>query len=310
MRMIPIRVRPMQHSDLDFAAACTATEGWISETRQVFEGFYAHDPNGCFIAEIDGRPIGICIATRYGESGFIGELIVLPEMRERGVGSQLLAHAVETLHHRGVQNIFLDGVRAAVPLYERAGFRKVCRSLRFMRPEPVATRPPHPHVWAMQCSFVGAGLRTRPPYPHVRAMQARDLNAVREMDRQAFAADRSFFLERRFSLHPELCQVLEFDGEIGGYIMGRRGNGIVSAGPWVIQPGVARPGDLLESLAVQAGDAGLSVGVLETNAEAVHTIRALGFQERPNPPWRMALGPSAHLGASAMCYAIGSPAKG
>ena len=286
MRMIPVRVRPMQHSDLDFAAACTAAEGWISETRQVFEGFYAHDPNGCLFAEIDGRPIGICVATPYGESGFIGELIVLPEMRGRGVGSQLLAHAIETLHHRGVQNIFLDGVSAAVPLYERAGFRKVCRSLRF------------------------SGVIQGTPHPHVRAMCAGDLEAVCDLDCQAFSADRSFFLQRRLSLYPKLCKVLERDGGIAGYIMGRRGTEWASAGPWVVRPDIDRPGDLLESLAMEVGGLGLGVGVLETNTDAVGTVRLLGFAERADPPWRMVLGLSGHLGSSNMCYAVGSPAKG
>ena len=67
----------------------------------------------------------------YGASGFVGELIVVKEKRGRGIGRQLLQHAIAYLHSRGVQNVLLDAPPAAVPLCERLGFRPVCRSLRF-----------------------------------------------------------------------------------------------------------------------------------------------------------------------------------
>ena len=127
-----IIIRSMQPADLDFAAACTAAEGWSSEIRREFEGFFAHDPQGCLIAEAGDEPIGIGVATSYGATGFVGELIVLPGWRGRGVGHRLLDHAVGYLRARGAHSIYLDGVQAAVSLYQRAGFRKVCRSLRFI----------------------------------------------------------------------------------------------------------------------------------------------------------------------------------
>src|SRR5512136_2214277 len=125
-----MNVRQMLLSDLDFAASCTAAEGWRSETRPVFEGYLTYDPAGCLVAEMSGERVGICVATGYGPCGFIGELIVSQEWRGRGIGRQLLESAVENLRSRGAASIFLDGVPAAVPLYERAGFRRVCRSMR------------------------------------------------------------------------------------------------------------------------------------------------------------------------------------
>jgi len=124
-------IRPMQPSDLDFAAECTAREGWASETRQEFEGFLAYDLGGCFVAEVNGRRVGICIATPYVGFGFVGELIVAKAVRGHGIGRRLLEHSVQYLHDCGAQTVYLDGVLAAVSLYERVGFRRVCRSLRF-----------------------------------------------------------------------------------------------------------------------------------------------------------------------------------
>jgi hypothetical protein len=69
-----LTIRRMRAADLPFAAQCTAGEGWASETLASFEEFYQHDPEGCLLAERAGHPVGICIATPYGHSGFVGEL--------------------------------------------------------------------------------------------------------------------------------------------------------------------------------------------------------------------------------------------
>ena len=293
----------MTSADLDFAAACTAAVGWGSQ-RSAFEGFYAHDREGCLVAERDdlgenanpgqsARPrIGICVATPYGKQGFLGMLIVVPEARGRGVGQRLLESAIAYLRGRGVLTIGLDGVLAAVPLYERLGFRKHCRSLRF------------------------SGTLKGQAHRHIRPMTGADMNAVCALDREAFGADRSFFLDRRLAQGPALCKVLEQDGQIGGFILGQRTEGLVSAGPWIVRPEVERPANLLEAIAAEAEGCTLELGILESNAAAVEAARALGFAERADSPWRMTLGPTDAsgnpdtLGATAMAYAVGSPAKG
>lgn len=293
--MTTVHIRQMTLADLDFAASCTATVGWGAQ-RGEFELFHAHDPQGCLVAE-SGDPgerarIGICIATPYDGQGFIGMLIVLPEARGRGVGSHLMSTAIAYLHGRGARTIGLDGVLAAVPLYERLGFHKRCHSLRLI------------------------GTLQGRDHPHVRTMQPEDLDAVCALDRLAFGADRSFFLKRRLARAPKLCKVLEQDGQIGGFVVGQPGETRVSAGPWVVRPEVARPADLLESLVLEAGQATIGLGILESNAAAVEAARALGLTAHPDSPWRMVLelsGPSSNpgtLGASPMAYAIGSPAKG
>ena len=44
--------------------------GYYVEKREEFEGFVLHDPQGCFIIEADGRPVGLCVAVAHGEVGF------------------------------------------------------------------------------------------------------------------------------------------------------------------------------------------------------------------------------------------------
>jgi predicted N-acetyltransferase YhbS len=259
-------IRAMKEADLTFAAECTAAEGWVSEDR--------------------GRPVGICVATDYGKSGFIGELIVRPEVRGKGVGAKLLNHGVKVLKDRGVETIYLDGVVNAVDLYERNGYRKVCRSWRF------------------------SGELAGKPSTHVRQMSASDLDQVFKLDRLAFGVDRSFFLRRRLVIFPKLSYVM-VDGErVSGFILGRSGEDWVSAGPWVMSSESENPVELLNSLALQAGGRSISISILDANHPACDLVRSLGFVERSDSSWRMALGNSAELGTSPLCFAVGSAAKG
>jgi hypothetical protein len=177
-------------------------------------------------------------------------------------------------------------VPAALSLYERVGFRRICRSFRFIGP-----------------------LRGQ-PHPGVRVMHASDMPAVAALDQAAFGADRRFFLERRLALYPELCWVLEEREEVVGFIMGRYGRGGISAGPWIVRPGLPQPERLLQSFALAAPGVDLVVGALDNNPEAVAALRALGLEEYASSPWRMALGPDVPFGAPDQIYAIGSAAKG
>lgn len=283
----------MRPEDLAFAAECPVLEGWTGDTPEVIEGFFAHDPDGCFVAEAAGRPAGICVATPYGAAGFIGWVIVRREARGRGLGPVLLDAAIRYLKDRGIENICLDGVEKAVPYYALSGFRPVSRSLRFGGRVDEISQTGWP---------IGSG--------NVRPMRERDLPSVLEMDRLAFGADRGFFLNRRYSLHRDYAWVAEEDGRMAGFIMGHDGDGTAVAGPWIADERCRYPGDLLGPFLARAKGKRFRVGVLEMNESAVRYLRAVpGLVEQP-PSIRMVLGPSDRLGNSPMCWAVGSPAKG
>ncbi len=263
----------------------------MRESYDHFAGLYDHDPQGCFIARLEGQPAGICIATPYRHSGFIGELVVRPEMRRHGIGAALLDRAVSYLRRRELSTVYLDGVAAAVLLYERHGFRQICRSLRFYGRIP--------------------GRR----HPQVRPVRAGDLPEIYSLDRGAFGDDRSYFLERRWRLFPQLFKALLVDGSLCGYITARRVEGFVFAGPWVVAPGVGDALPLLEDLACEAMDATIAgatfaMGILESNSQAVELVRASGMIERDDIVWRMALGAEDDLGKSSQCLAVGTAGKG
>jgi ribosomal protein S18 acetylase RimI-like enzyme len=281
-----IKIRAMRRSELDFCVACVTGEGWLSETRYTFETFFAYDPDGCLIAEKAGKPVGMIVATAYHECGFLGELIVLPEYRGHGIGGRLMKQAMDYLRGRGCRSLYLDGDTPAVPLYERLGFKTICRSLRFL------------------------GEVTPSQTQSVQMMSAADLDRVLEIDRAAFGADRSFFLRRRFEHFPHLCLSSVVNGNVSGFILGQPGHGVVTVGPWYFDGDADRALDLVYSLAGQADTARLRVGVLESNQGAARMMRSLSVFRETEPSWRMVNGPDTGLGVTAGLIAVGSPAKG
>jgi len=282
-----MRIRRMEETDLDFAVLSAAREGWTSEGREEFEAFLLHEPEGCFIAEDQTAPVGISVATSYDTDGFFGELIVAPEARGKGIGRRLLDHAVTYLRDRGTAHIYLDGVIKAVPMYERAGFRAVCPSYRM------------------------CGIAEGRDTEGVRTMRPGDLDDVCRLDRDAFGADRRFFLNWILARCPDFCKVLIQNGRIGGYVMGRCREQTVAVGPWIASPDVTRPERLLFALAEATGYRPMRIGVLGANTRSLDLLKFIGFgEENQTPPLRMVLGDKSRLGFSEQCLSIGTPAKG
>jgi predicted N-acetyltransferase YhbS len=279
-------IREMRSDDLDFAYGCTLSVGWFGEGKDIFRIFLEHDPRGCLVAEVEGRRAGICIATPYLKNGFIGELVVIREMRIFGIGRHLFKRALDTLGAQGIPNIYLDGDLNAVPFYESSGFKKICRSLRFK------------------------GKVKGKKHLGIRRAQPSDIDRICRLDGDLFGDDRSFFLRARAALHPELCLVQEKQDRLLGYIMAMPAEGLTSVGPWAAVNPDGSAMLLLEHLAFQIPESVLRIGVLEKNEDAVKLIRSQpGLEEAPFS-WFMVHGPSTRLGLHPALYAIGSAAKG
>ncbi len=121
-------IRIMSRGDVDLALDWAAKEGWNPGIRDG-DCFYYTDPEGFFIGEIDGEPIGCIIAIAYNDSfGFIGLYIVKPEFRGKGYGIQLWKTAMKHLDNC---TIGLDGVIDQQENYKKSGFRLAYRHIRY-----------------------------------------------------------------------------------------------------------------------------------------------------------------------------------
>ncbi|MCX6555275.1 MAG: GNAT family N-acetyltransferase [Candidatus Aminicenantes bacterium] len=281
-----VSIRTMTPADIDFATGLTHAAGWASESLDVFAGFLEHDPHGCFIAAAGREKAGVCVATKYRKSGFIGELVVSRHMRLLGIGQMLFQKALDYLLAARLESIYLDGDLNAVSYYETMGFRKVCRSLRFR------------------------GKIKGKKHAQVRHLNPDDLQELCRLDREWFGDDRGFFLRRRVENFPGLCLASEREGHLRGWIMARPGDGLLAVGPWASISGNEDAASLLEHLANEDSAAVFRIGVHEKNLDAVRLLRSwLGLQETIHS-WFMVRGESDRLGDHPALYAIGSGAKG
>jgi len=85
----------------------------------------------CWIAEVEGEPVGSVMITRSNEDGKAAKLrllLVEPRVRGRGIGQHLLEEALGFARRARYGRVTLwtvAGLDAAQRLYERAGFKKV-----------------------------------------------------------------------------------------------------------------------------------------------------------------------------------------
>lgn len=123
-----LTIRKIKLDEVDFFIAMAEKEGW-NPGKCDGEAFYRTDPQGFFIAELSGEPVGCISAVAYDETfGFLGFYIVKPEFRRYGYGLRLFNTAMDYL---GKRTIGGDGVVPMLPKYETLGFHIAYRNIRY-----------------------------------------------------------------------------------------------------------------------------------------------------------------------------------
>jgi len=256
--------------------------GW-GNTEEDLRRMLHYAPGGCFIAD---EGVGMVSTVNYGIIGWIGNLIVRPDARGKGVGAKLMKKTIRHLRNSGVQSIRLDSVQKAVGLYKRLGFRKEFRSLRY---RGVARS-------------VEGGLAT--------IMRETDIEEVTELDESFFGVSRERMLNRIYVEYPEHCFTAGDGSKMEGFIMAKRGDPVNRVGPWICNP--ERPdlaGCLWNSLMQSFEGEEMWIGIPEENRAAGDIVESTGFIEQPFAT-RMCLGECTPMGNVSGRFSIGAPDKG
>jgi len=90
----------------------------------------------CWVAEQDGRVVGILILWMIIDEAHIATLAIHPEFRRQGIAEDLLVTALERARAEGAQSALLevrDGNEAAMALYHKYGFEAVGRRERYYK---------------------------------------------------------------------------------------------------------------------------------------------------------------------------------
>lgn len=248
-----LRVRTVHPGELEVVLDWAASEGW-NPGRADASLFWATDPEGFLMAEMDGEPAGAISAVRYGPHfGFMGLYLVPPDLRGRGIGHSLWLAALARLAGRTVG---LDAVEEQEDNYAGWGFRRAYRHLRM------------------------AGAATSialPPEEQERIVPAADVarSEIEALDASTFPAPRAGFLSRWIA-PPHTALAAVTDGHVRGFGVARPCVVGHKIGPLVADDaGTARA--IVGALAARTGDGPVMLDVPEANTAAVAMAEELGM---------------------------------
>ena len=284
--MAATQVRRFERRDVTWAIRLTDLEDW-GYTPADFERLLALEPEGCFVARLGGKRVGITCTTTYGRLAFIGAVIVHPDARGGHVGEALMRAALDHLDRRGVETVRLNAYLHVVPFYEGLGFRGEYENVRY-------------HGKAVAS---GGGGSARPA-------SREDVAAIAHFDSFYFGARRDALLARLHAEFPGTFLVLRDEGGIRGYIVANVEDGTAEIGPWVANPsapGVAT--ELLHALVSRLGPARVGLTAPAPNEHAARLAGELRL-ETAFRTLRMVRGKDAYHGLPQGVFALAGLEKG
>ena len=277
-------MRVMTEADVDFGMKLKNITRW-NQVPADWKRFIALEPEGCFVAVLDGEDVGTVTTTTYGSRlAWIGMVLVPPEQRRKGIGSALLTHGLDYLKRKPVECVGLDATPMGNKLYITLGFREDFALER---------RQGHGQTAAAE---------------GVEPMRDDDLGAVADYDAARFGVPRPNVLTLLHRDYPELCWVAKAGGAVTGYVMMRPGYNAHQIGPWVASdPGTAE--QLFKTALSAVPRKPIFFDVVVPNESAVAIAGKFGF-ELQRPFVRMFLGENAYPADTDQMYAICGVEKG
>lgn len=202
-----VRLRTMNSDDLPFGVRLKDLVGW-NQTEADWRRFLALAPDGCYVAECDGEPVGTAVACVFGHVGWIAMVLVDPADRRRGIGTQLVQHVIEHLERQSVRSIRLDATPLGRAVYEKLGFQVEYELTRWEGIAPV-----------------------RCEQPRVALADAGQLEAIARFDEQLTGTPRRPLLDHLFHQQPGAMQVVIGPEGMLGYATWREGSLATFIGP-------------------------------------------------------------------------------
>jgi GNAT superfamily N-acetyltransferase len=205
-------IRPMTAADLPLGLRLSRQAGW-NQTESDWKRFLALQPDGCFVAEWDGTPLGTTTTCVFGPVAWIAMVLVEESARGRGIGTALLHHALEFLDRRHISTVRLDATPLGLPLYKRLGFVEQFRLARYQGTLPPAA-----------------------PEAQVEAASPEQWEALGALDETVTGTDRRRLLFRLFA-EDSVGAFLSRDADRpGGFLAARPGDRAVQLGPGIASP--------------------------------------------------------------------------
>jgi len=245
----------MEEGDAPQSVALTNLMKWGFEEED-FSFMMELEPKGCFVATKGNRIIGVVTSVSFGQIGWVGNVIVAPEERGRGVGAALVSEALNHLKAEDITTIGLYAYRNAVSFYEKLGF-KANRDFSWFTCRNV--------------SWTGEKM----PAP-----DSPDLKAILEFDELCFGAPRKKLLKAIYGSPLGICEAILEGGKPTTYLMVAKSSATAEIGPWICAPGQEEDAfRLFTSLGNELQGLEAHVGVPSDRSDIVDFLLSLGFAE-------------------------------
>jgi len=249
--MIATQIRLMTYADLPLGMRLKTANGW-NQTEADWRRCLDLQPDGCFVATIDGAPVGTLTTCLFGSVAWIAMVLVDSKFRGRGIGTSLMHHALEFLKRQGVVTIRLDATPLGQPLYEKLGF--------------VGDHALHRYEGVLPASD---------QLPEVEPLLPADLSEVLRLDRLATKTDRRKLLLRLANEFPKSLHTYRGQSEIEGFCGARPGALAHQIGPCIGSEAAGLR--LLDHAQHQFGGERVFIDVPDQHEAAVRWTKAAGL---------------------------------
>jgi GNAT superfamily N-acetyltransferase len=250
--MMTIHIRTMITNDLELGLRLSRQAGW-NQTEADWLRLMYFEPEGCFVAELDGSAVGTTTTCVLDQVAWIAMVLVDENYRRRGIGIHLLKHALNYLDSRQVSTIRLDATELGRPIYETLGFIPEYDLARYQGIAP-------------SC----------PALPTAADATSDAFSDIIEFDKMITGTNREKMLIRLFEEFPQGLRTFRRWGKIEGYVTIRPGENAVQIGP-CIASNDAGPALLYDALNRCAGKY-VFVDIPHDNAGAVKIAESSGLE--------------------------------
>jgi GNAT superfamily N-acetyltransferase len=283
MASIELTETALRADDLDGANALVAEAGW---NQNAADWRIFLELGRAFAVKDAGGRLAATAATLPYPSGFgwISMVLVSGPFRRQGIATRLLQRCIGALREAGMVPV-LDATPAGREVYRLLGFRDGWAITRWRRSN------------ATQVMKTGVA----------RLLGAGDWPAVLALDAQAFGCDRGPLLERLRTRSMQFACVVEKDGRLRGFLLGREGRVATQLGPIVAEDEAAAAELAGFACARIAGP--VLLDALDRHRALAHWLAAQGFVDE-RPYTRMAFGRDELFGDPRRLAAIAGPELG
>lgn len=278
--MVP-EERPLHAQDIEGCLRLVAEAGWNQTENDWLTILEIGEARGLFRQD---QLIATAAIVRHGPIGWICMVLVKTTEQRQGLATHLLNWAVQRLEELGLTP-GLDATPAGREVYLKLGFEDIYGVTRLQCQKPRPTE--------RQLSG-----------PAPRSIGSARLEAIAQINRRAFGADRGALLASLMQRRPDLA-LATFEGdECTGFALAREGRKATQIGP-VVARNEATALDLLQ-IVLNKVDGPVFMDLLDRHVVARRWLEEHGFSEQ-RPFTRMLRGQGRPFDDSRLIFALTGP---